>query len=223
MNTKKIKQKGARRMKIKIVVLLCLATLAAVWMPIDTVASEDGDEFNTLIFDKAMEYGVDPNLVKGLMKRENSAFDPNVERTNPQGDKDQGLMQLNNRYSQWMWEESGGSGTLDPFNPEQNIQAGTWYLDNRIKNYGDWEVYPTAYQNGVSAYNRGTPTLKNQGYVNDVADNTISYRNRNEFPGEYPQPPIPELPTVVLFSVGLIVLAGFVWLNSRKSKKRWKK
>lgn len=207
-------------MKIKIVVLLCLATLVAVWMPIDTVASEDGDEFNTIIFDKAMEYGVDPNLVKGLMKRENSAFDPNAEYTNPSGSKDQGLMQLNNQYSQWMWEQSGGSGTLDPFNPEQNIQAGTWFLDHQIETYGDWEVYPTAYQNGVSAYNRGKPTLENQGYVNDVADNTISYRNSNEFPGEYPQPPIPELPTVVLFSVGLIVLAGFAWLNSRRSKER---
>ena len=56
---------------------------------------------------------------------------------------------------------------------------------------------------------------------------TGTYDVNNEFgipeyipPEPTPVPPVPELQTVVLFSVGLIVLAGFVWLNSRKSKKR---
>ena len=31
-----------------------------------------------------------------------------------------------------------------------------------------------------------------------------------------PVPPVPELPTIILFSIGLLVLAGYVYIERRK-------
>ncbi len=80
--------------------------------------------FDGIIEDAARRYGVDPALIRAVMEAE-SAGDPSA--VSPAGA--QGLMQL-------MPETARELGVTDPFDPEQNILAGTRYLRMLLDRYG---------------------------------------------------------------------------------------
>jgi len=72
--------------------------------------------YEQLVTATAYEYGLDPALVKAVIKC-GSDFDPWAQ--SPQDA--QGLMQLTPRI-QHQW------GVSNPFNPQHNVEAGTRYL-----------------------------------------------------------------------------------------------
>jgi hypothetical protein len=96
-----------------------------------------GPYLETLIQKYASRYGVDPSLVRAVMRHE-SGFNPNA--VSPKGA--QGLMQL-------MPGTAASMGVNDPFNPEQNIAGGVGYLRHCLDCFN--QNVPLA----VAAYNAG--------------------------------------------------------------------
>ncbi|MBQ9097122.1 MAG: lytic transglycosylase domain-containing protein [Clostridia bacterium] len=92
----------------------------------------------------ATEYNVDKMLVFSVIKTE-SGFN-----TRAQSVKDaKGLMQITDETSKWAFEQIGIDKDADIFDPEINIQVGTWYLSKLIKdNSGDLVTALASYNAG---------------------------------------------------------------------------
>lgn len=106
---------------------------------------EKSTKIERAIASAAKRYRVDASLIRAIIKQE-SDFDPNV--TSWAGAM--GLMQL-------MPENVEHYGVSDPYNIEQNIDAGTRHIKDYIKMYnGDVKM-------GLAAYNAGPGTLQRRG------------------------------------------------------------
>ena len=99
-------------------------------------------------------------MVRALIQQESSG-NPNV--TSASGA--QGLMQL-------MPQTAAGFGVRDPFDPEQNISAGTRYLAGLLREFnGDVEKTLAAYNAGPAAVRKanGIPAFpETQDYVRRI-------------------------------------------------------
>ncbi|EOQ95051.1 transglycosylase SLT domain protein [Leptospira wolbachii serovar Codice str. CDC] len=107
----------------------------------------------------AKSQGMDPNLVKAMVKAE-SNFKP--QAVSPKGAM--GLMQL-------MPETAESLGVTDPFDPEDNIGGGVKFLKGLMKEFKDPEKAIAAYNAGPGAVKRykGIPPYEEtQKYVNKV-------------------------------------------------------
>lgn len=105
--------------------------------------------YDDLIRQASQKYGVDENLIKAVIDTE-SSFNPDV--VSSAGAK--GLMQL-------MDGTAAGLGVTDPFDPAQNIDAGTRYLSYQIKRF-DGQV-----NMALAAYNAGPNRLAKLGVSTD--------------------------------------------------------
>jgi soluble lytic murein transglycosylase-like protein len=104
------------------------------------------DQYSTLIETAARSSGLEPALVKAVLVAESGA-DP--QAVSPRGAS--GLMQL-------MPATARQYGVRDIFDPEQNIRAGTQYLRDLKRRYGnDLRLMLAAYNAGPGAVdqNRG--------------------------------------------------------------------
>ncbi|MBY7025797.1 MULTISPECIES: lytic transglycosylase domain-containing protein [Clostridium] len=116
---------------------------------ISTVNLDTDDESKKRIYkaveDASRKYGVDSNLILGIIKQE-SDFNPNVVSSAGA----MGLMQL-------MPENCKEDGVSDPFNIEQNINGGVKQLKGYIDRYnGNVEM-------ALMAYNAGPGTMQKRG------------------------------------------------------------
>lgn len=123
---------------------------------IETENIKLSDKNSTIEIERAIEssakkYGVDADLIRAIIKTE-SNFNPNV--VSSAGAK--GLMQL-------MPENCKEYGVVDPFDIEENIDAGTRHIKEYIDKY-DGDI-----QMGLMAYNGGPTRMKNRG-VNSIDD-----------------------------------------------------
>ncbi len=111
-------------------------------------------------------YAVSPGLLKAVIHAE-SGFNPRA--ISSKGAR--GLMQL-------MPETAQALGVDDPFNPWQNIEAGTRYLSSMIQRFGgDLSLGLAAYHAGeraVRRYNGIPPYEETRNYVKKV----LSLRGR---------------------------------------------
>ena len=112
-----------------------------------------------LINRTAREHGIEPNLIKALIRVE-SNFNPGaVSRKGAQG-----LMQL-------MPATARQLGIDDPLEPTDNVRGGTRYLRSMLDRYGDLSRAIAAYNAGPTAVDRygGIPPYpETQDYVNRV-------------------------------------------------------
>ena len=124
---------------------------------------------NAFIHAAATEHGIDPLLIKAIIKAE-SNFDPAA--VSPKGA--QGLMQL-------MPVTAKDLQVANPFDPMENILGGTRYLRYLLDSY-NWDV-----ELSLAAYNAGPSNVKNaipkiretRNYISKVLDNYQSYRAAN--------------------------------------------
>ena len=115
-------------------------------------------KFSPVIEKYAKQYGLDPNVMKRLVKQE-SAFNPYAKSKAGA----QGLMQL-------MPGTARDMGVTNPYDPEQNIAGGTKYFAKMVKRYnGD-------YRKALAAYNGGTRKVDKYGV--DFCKETANYHRK---------------------------------------------
>ena len=133
------------------------------------------DSLTPLVESIAIRYGVDPNLVKGLIKKE-SNWDVNASRYEAHlKDSSWGLMQV---LLQTAKEMLGNTGlTISQLiSPETNVTAGTAYIAKQLARYG------RNVRDAIAAYNAGSVKKNkdgsyiNQQYVDDVYRNYMMYK-----------------------------------------------
>jgi len=121
---------------------------------------KDRNGYDDLIWKVSAEKGIDPHLVKAVVRVESNYDHQAVSRKGARG-----LMQI-------MPETGKRLGLVDPFHPEKNLAAGVHYLKGLLEKYkGELSLALAAYNAGESAVDRyqGIPPYpETRGYVQKV-------------------------------------------------------
>jgi soluble lytic murein transglycosylase-like protein len=116
-------------------------------------------DVNSAIEDAARYYSVDPVLVRSVVQEE-SAYNPwAISRCGAMG-----LMQL-------MPATAWHFGVTNPFNPRQNVFAGTLFLRQLLDKYRDTDLALAAYSAGpgaVDAHRGVPPYMETVVYINRI-------------------------------------------------------
>ena len=118
------------------------------------------DKFDEHISTTAGWYGIDPLLIKAMIKVE-SNFNP--EAVSPQGAM--GIMQL-------MPATAERIGVSDPFDPIENIEGGVRYFNKLMALFNNNTTL------AIAGYNAGENAVIKYGYKIPPYDETIEYVNR---------------------------------------------
>lgn len=134
-------------------------------------------KYSEYVYKYSEEYGVDPILVFAIIKAE-SNFNPNVVSSS----NAIGLMQLMNSTAEELANKDGINFMKGAslYNPELNIQLGTKYFSNLMKEYNN------NYLLALTAYNAGIGNVKKwieQGIIKEDGSNieNIPFKETNNY------------------------------------------
>lgn len=123
------------------------------------------ESFDNHIEEASKSYGVDKNIIKSIIMTESAGNSKAVSSA-----KAKGLMQL-------MDSTAGDMGVRNVFNPKENINGGTKYFAQMLRQYsGDVKLALAAYNAGpanVDKYKGVPPFEETKNYINKV----LSYFN----------------------------------------------
>ena len=123
-------------------------------------------ELDSIIEEAARRHDVDPNLVRSLIKVESNF---NAHAVSPKGAM--GLMQL-------MPSTARTLNVRNPFDPQQNVDAGVRHLKHLLDDYnGDVKLSLAAYNAGAGAVARSNGVPRNAETLNYVKRITTLYGN----------------------------------------------
>ena len=127
------------------------------------------DRWDILIKQKAVKYDVEPAIIKAIMYQE-SGGDPNaVSRVGAAG-----LMQLMPGTAQEVAGKLGWS-SYDVYNPDQNVEMGTFYFTDLTKTYDlQGPTLQATYANTLAAYNWGIGNYLSSGQRHNVENGNYS-------------------------------------------------
>jgi len=124
------------------------------------LAQTSSSGYSALIQKYAAQYGLAPSLVQAVIKTESDGNPRCVSRAGAMG-----LMQL-------MPDNVKEAGVTDPFDPEQNIAAGTEQLAGLLSQYhGNLDLALAGYNAGpgnVRKYGGVPPFTETQNYIKRV-------------------------------------------------------
>jgi len=156
--------------------LLLILTLSSLALGADHVPGEfdfrvpkgsTSAQVKAWIKQASAQHGLDPCLVQALMEAESGG---NASAVSPKGAK--GLMQI-------MPGTAKDLKLDDPFDPSANIDAGSRYLRDQLKAFGDVRLALAAYNAGPEAVRKfaGIPPYpETQRYVAVVANRFIQLK-----------------------------------------------
>lgn len=124
-----------------------------------------------LICDNARSNDLDP-LIIDILTRHESGFD--AEAVSPAGAR--GLMQL-------MPDTAASMGVTNIHDPVQNVSAGTRYLAQQYRRYGELQLALAAYNAGPSAvdsYGGIPPYSETQNYVASITSEYVRNRRKRK-------------------------------------------
>lgn len=130
-------------------------------------ADMDGEDLNGIIEHASKTFGVDPDLIKAVIKAE-SNFEKNS--ISPKGAM--GLMQL-------MPETATEMGVKDPYDAYENIMGGTRYLKNLLNRYqGNTSKALAAYNWGMGNLERNPDRLPRETrvYITKITEYYSQYQ-----------------------------------------------
>jgi soluble lytic murein transglycosylase-like protein len=128
--------------------------------PLGATAGPFSAEIESLVTKYSAQNGLAPDLVRAVIQQESGGNSRSVSAVGAKG-----LMQL-------MPETAQGYGVSDPFDPEQNIAAGTRHLAGLMRQFkGDTSLALAAYNAGAAAvqkYGGVPPYAETQQYVRRI-------------------------------------------------------
>lgn len=127
----------------------------------------DVSRYDPIIREAAERYGLNPNIIRAMMKQE-SGGDPNATSEKGAG----GLMQLMPGTAEEVARQEGMAG-YDRYDPRDNIMMGAAYMKQQMDKYdGDLSVALAAYNAGPGAVDKhgGIPPYREtQAYVAKIS------------------------------------------------------
>ncbi|MGV3489331.1 MAG: lytic transglycosylase domain-containing protein [Tuberibacillus sp.] len=140
--------------------------LSGVQPSTSLASSNDPKDFDSYIQEASARYGVDPKLIRAIIRHE-SGFNP----TSISSAGAIGLMQL-------MPGTARSLGVTDPLDPKQNIEGGTKYLRKLLDTFNNNEALALAAYNAgpanVKKYNGIPPFKETEQYVQRVLQTYMS-------------------------------------------------
>src|ERR1051326_8310508 len=160
------------------------AAPATLFTETDVLAGEIPVSLRSLVDTISINHGVDPALVRAVIKTES-----NFNRWAVSNKGARGLMQL-------IPETGSRYGVRDFFDPQQNVEGGVQYLKFLLEKFnGNLDLSLAAYNAGenlVEKLGRIPPIPETTNYVRRVRAN---YVKKNALPGPMPGPMTPQTPT----------------------------
>lgn len=151
-----------------------VATAASAALATPAAAPGAATPYDGLIAASAQRNGVDPSLLKALIRQE-SGFDANARS----GAGAVGLTQL-------MPSTAAGLGVGDPTDPSQAIEGGARYLREQLDAFGGDEAKALAAYNAgpgaVRQFGGVPPYAETQAYVQHVLAYAQGYRSQSPSP-----------------------------------------